>query len=530
MSFNKYWLFIPILLIGLFLKVYRIDQKYFWFDEVSSISHTSGNQFNPPVKNLVLPITVYKDQLRLNKQGYTFGSELKGLFTSVNMNPLHYPLLMIWTRILGDEPVMYRWFNVLMILMTLPILFLLSQKLFNNPMAGWVAITIYATSPYINYFTHEARYHITWAFFIVTTCYLFIKSLDSEKLIWWVGVVVTATCSMYISLISIPTLVGLFLWGTIYYKYERRKIVISFALAFLFYLPWLYWLYINRNEIGTGLAWHGVFGENISVIKLVFLQLFVPAQSFVLPADFMTFNYFGLNSVYVLLMPLLFLLFIVVSIVYSIKNKTKYAGLFLVFVFLPLSMFFVASDFIRGVSASTVHRYQVVNIVGVILFLSYFLSDKMAQGKRTFYAAYILIIGIGIIITIKSVSEIRQTKNGDATIREGKLYSAKESPLIISDFKGLPMGLDYLEFLEVANSIESDNVDIIYASSDIKNIDSLVLSRNYSDVFISFSSDELINNLKMQFGKNIKEVSFDGIAPIWKIDNSYFSKVSYGSR
>src|SRR5690606_16537359 len=135
----------------------------------------------------------------------------------------------------------------------------------------------------------------------------------------------------------------------------------------------------------------------------------------------------------------------------------------------PMVLFFVASDMIRGVGGSFIHRYQVINILGAILIVSYFLSEKMAESKWLFFAMYIIIIGMGIFSIIKSVSDNPGTLNGDATIREGKYYSTKDYPLIITDFEKLPMGLGYLEFLEVANAIESNQVDIIYASPNIKN-------------------------------------------------------------
>jgi hypothetical protein len=80
---DKPWLYIVLLAIGLFFKVYQIDQKFFWYDEIATIAHTSGNQIAPPPENKVHSIQYYKDQLRLNKQDYSLGSEISGLFSSV---------------------------------------------------------------------------------------------------------------------------------------------------------------------------------------------------------------------------------------------------------------------------------------------------------------------------------------------------------------------------------------------------------------------------------------------------------------
>jgi len=519
--FTKPWIFVAILAIGIFFKVYKIDQKFYWYDEIATIEHTSGYQIEPLEKNKILPITAYKEQLRLNRHNYKFITLFENFRVKTNLNPLHYPLLMIWIRIVGDEPVSYRWFNVFIFLLTLPILFLLARKLFKNPMAGWVAITIYACSPFINFFTHEARYHITWAFFLLLTCYLFLKALEDNKLKWWLAYTVASTCTMHMSLISIPSLAGLFLWGFFYHKQYRKQVFISSALAFLIYVPWILLLYANRNEITGALSWHSIVGQDVPFFKLLYAQVIVPAKSFWVPVDFMRFRFPRSNFRWIELISLFPLLLIHVAVVYSVWKKNRNAGVFLIFVVLPMILFFVISDTIRGVGGSMIHRYQVINVVGAILFVSYFLSAKMAENKWPAFVAYFLIIGMGVYTMINfsknPVWDMPGQHRCKQTITEGEFYSSKDSPLIISDFKNLPMGLGYIKVLEITNAYQSDNIDILHATSDIENITSYVESKNYTDVYISLSSDQFVNHLKQTYGDKIVKVELDGAAPVWQI-------------
>jgi hypothetical protein len=97
------WLYLIIVLLGLSLKLYHIDYRLFWYDEVAAILHTSGNQtFDIPV-NEIKNISYYNDQLHLRKQDQTIGSQLKGLYSSTNLNPLHYSFLMLWYTVAGDK-------------------------------------------------------------------------------------------------------------------------------------------------------------------------------------------------------------------------------------------------------------------------------------------------------------------------------------------------------------------------------------------------------------------------------------------
>ena len=46
------WIYLFIVLIGIFLKFYRIDYRYFWYDEVCTIMHTSGTSGNAFLEKL----------------------------------------------------------------------------------------------------------------------------------------------------------------------------------------------------------------------------------------------------------------------------------------------------------------------------------------------------------------------------------------------------------------------------------------------------------------------------------------------
>ena len=71
------WLYIFIVLIGVSIKLVRIDYRLFWADEIATVLHTSGNQtFDIPV-NEIKNISYYNDQLHLKKQDQTIGSQLR---------------------------------------------------------------------------------------------------------------------------------------------------------------------------------------------------------------------------------------------------------------------------------------------------------------------------------------------------------------------------------------------------------------------------------------------------------------------
>jgi uncharacterized membrane protein len=125
--------------------------------------HTSGidgNAFEEKLPiNELKNISYYHDLLSLNNQDLSIQTQLKGIWNMTNLNPLHYAILVFWHRVAGDKDVHYRYFNVLIFILTLPFLFLLAKLLFKSNMAGWLAVAIFAVSPFFQNYTFEARYN-----------------------------------------------------------------------------------------------------------------------------------------------------------------------------------------------------------------------------------------------------------------------------------------------------------------------------------------------------------------------------------
>lgn len=126
----RFRLYIFISLAGILLKFYHLDYKLLWIDEVYAIQHTSGipDREYPALipSNEIKSAGFYFDLYHLGKQDYALCSQLKGLLAAPQLNPLHYPFLMVWYRIVGDNPVHFRLFSVFVFVITLPFLFLLS--------------------------------------------------------------------------------------------------------------------------------------------------------------------------------------------------------------------------------------------------------------------------------------------------------------------------------------------------------------------------------------------------------------------
>ena len=522
------YLYIFIVLIGISFKFYRLDYKLFWIDEISTIQHTSGlpdGSYTASVPvNEVKNINFYKDLYHLNKQPLTITSELKGLFSSRNLNPLHYPFLMIWYRVVGDDPVDFRLFGVFIFILTLPFLFLLSKSLFNSNLAGWIAVSLYAVSPFIHIFTQEARYYILWSFILIVLHYFFLESLQRNNLKWWAGYAFVVALSLYASPVS-----GIIIFGHMIFVFLTRKdliknCIISILSGFILFLPWALNLYFNLDKVISSLSWHSNAGQQIHFLFPLLGQCFYMFSIF---SSFIDFFYVfdqasrnfppGLMSSFLLNFAVLHI--VVTAFVFLLKKTKKETKYFLLLIILPGLIFFYSLDVVRNGMTSWWWRYLIFITTGIILVMTNFLREKIEKGSLTYSFVYIAlaVIGIGSMFNISLGRHWFLGRQWDCYIEDARLFSSASEPLLITDFA---FNHGMINFMVTMLECNSENIDILRASSDIKNLEGIISSKDYSDIYVVHGSDELIENLKSQFGEKMDLLNVEGTSSIWKINIS----------
>lgn len=516
------WLYFILVLIGVSLKFYKLENRFFWYDEICTIEHTSGNQKFDISVNEIKNISFYSDQLSLKKKKNPIGSELKGLFSSTNLNPLHYTFLMLWYRIIGDDAIHYRLFSVFIFILTLPFLFLFARRLFKSDLAGWIAICLYSFSPYYHYFAQEARYYILWAFLIILLHYLFLIAYSDNKIKWWIAYTLIGILNLYASVLSGLVIISHFIYILLMRKNRWLVFTISAFLIFLAYLPWLISIINNRSEIVTALAWHSQLGKELNIFSLLFIQLLFMAASFIggfntllgiLLSSNLQGNYIQI-SITILLTAL-----IIYSIIYVIKKLPKDKSTFLILILLPQLIFFVVSDIIRNTGGSLFYRYNVITFIGILFFLIYVISRKIELGKVLYFVFFLGIIVFGFY-TIHNDSNNRCWNTPffcEEILKEAQIISSHERQLLILDYSKIT-GINFEGFLTIVNECKSENIDILLATPDIKNVEEIISGENYSSIYLSYTSNELLENLKSQFGDNIDSLELQGILPTWRIN------------
>ena len=515
------WIYLVIVLFGIFLKFYKIDYRYFWFDEVSTIIHTSGiNYYNKLPVNELKNISYYHDLLHLNKQNISIKSQLKGIWNSTNLNPLHYGILVFWHRIVGDEDIHYRYFNVFIFLLTLPFLFKLSEFLFKSKLAGWIAISLFSINPFFQLYTFEARYNILCAFLIIINLYTFLKAINKNNYRWWMGYILSGICCWYSSFNLGLIFIAHFIYLLIFGRKVFVPYIISSFFIFFAYLPWLISIYNNLHEIKDSLAWHAMLG-NHSFIKLIFAQLYYAAYGFFIAKDhtYQTaiFRENQLEGNYIqFIANLLIIVLLIFSITYTYKKGETKVFIFILLIIISQSLFFLISDLIRNTGISLILRYNILIIMGFLFFLIFLFKEKLTLGSYIFQVFFFGIVALGIIsgfyLAKKNIIRILNKDMNNASF-----LSKYDKPLLISDMNTVYMPGSIPGILAFTNACKSDKIDFLHVSPDIQNISDYYDSDNYSNIFLLHGSQELINNLKLQLGDKMDSLEIKGMTNEWQI-------------
>ena len=522
----KSWPYLVIVIIGTLLKFYHLDRKLFWEDEVSTVFYTSAIrdtiiQKSIPV-NQISSFGYYDSLLHLSTKPYSLKNEVTGILSETHLTPAHYVFLTLWYRLAGDNDIDYRLFSVFVFIISLPFIFLLAKTLFNTRLAGWIAMSLYAVSPFINLEAQEARYYILWVFFFILSNYLFLLAIKHNKAVWWIGYSVASVLALYTSMTSALFIFGHLLYILLFKKELRIQFIISLLFIVLAYLPWMYFLFTVRETIESGLAWHKNFHSSFFSLDLLFFQLlgFVRSFAFLFDSNLYLFWFGGKTSpgIYsVLLIDLVLLAFIIYSIFYLFTRTSKEIRWFLILIILPLFLILYISDVIRNGFTSVLWRYQIVNMVGVSLIVTNLLKDKIVKGKWLYIGIYfgLVLFGIASILKIDANRCWMTVPSCKSNIEEAQLISNANHPLIITNFKP---GL--VNFLAVLHDSRAKNADIMYCKGTLPNLKEKIAGKAYSEIYVLNASDTLAQQIKSQFGKSMlpcrKKV--DRFSPqIWQI-------------
>lgn len=517
---------IVTILISLTYRYNNIDHRFYWFDEIITIEHTSGIQVWEHDEHLALDevksISYYKEMISLNERELSIKDQLKGISGLVKLNPLQYVLLTFWHRLAGDSTTSFRLFSLFMFILCIPLLYYLIKRSTGSVSTALIAILLFSISPFYYEISTSARWPILSTFLLLLNLILFIEAEKRNKAIWWGLFIISSVLMLYATIIAALVILAELIYVAMYRRDILKPFAISSFIILLAYSPWLTMVLNNLDIFQGELQWHTRIRERGGISDTLYRHLFSlffligttpPGYSFpFLPWEQETF-YFLIPTMLMIALILLALPFFLGEV----KTKqARYDRLFLILLIVS-SGAFLLTDIIRESKASVIPRYQYISILALL----YFLSRWIGSLRSPLNSNNILLLTVIILLPVSTIIDLgsdRCTYGPDCQehIYEAEFIDQAGNSLIITDMYFAPY-VHRITFYSVIAECDEEDADILYSSGDKEVLRKVVQGQEYEHYYVMFSSEEFLNSIRRMFPERVKAVQTDGVFNVLEI-------------
>ena len=212
-----------LLLFAFAWRSYRLDFQSLWRDEVDAIRFSSE------------PFLSFA-----SFEGLTAGLTRPG-----HNGPLYFVWLRGWRWLTGDSEFALRYFSVVAGVLLVALIYQVARRLALGRAAALLAALLAATSPYLLWYSQEAKMYTWLAGLVLLAIYAFQSAMLARRPgRWWALFVLATSLSFYIHILSPLMLVVYGLWGPLQPARWRRRWrgwLLSLGALTVPYLPLLLW-------------------------------------------------------------------------------------------------------------------------------------------------------------------------------------------------------------------------------------------------------------------------------------------------
>lgn len=450
------WFLILMLICGICFRFIEIGHKIYWHDEayttLRSAGYTRYEIDNELFQNRFVPAPELQKFQRI-KPNSTIADTIWSLEQEDPQHPpLYYVMTRFWMQLWGSSIGASRSIAALISLLTLPLMYALAMALFNSKTTALLATTLLALSPFDLLYAQTARQYSLLSVMILGGSWLLVRVMQRDRSQpfpkWsWLGYGLFVALGFYAhpfflltSLAHVAYVLGL--TGSDHLlkpaaRLEQLKawvrdrriwgFVLANGLALLLFSPWIL-IFLERHQQAVATTgWTTVHLGMPYLIKLWLLNL----TSLFFDLDF------GFENPINFLIRLPFLLLVMAALYQVYRRASRSASLFIfTSAWLPF-LLLVIPDLVLGGRRSSVSRYLISCYPAIQLAVAYFLSLKLATGKKFWQAVLVLCIVSSLLSnTISAMADTWWVK--DLSYQNGKVAltlnaEAATKPVVLSD-------------------------------------------------------------------------------------------------
>ena len=259
---SSLWLLIIVLLLGIFFRFAKLENKIFWVDEVATAVRVSGYTISEVIDDLKAKDVVSRRDLLayqvINKER-SLRDSWQALSNSPEHAPLYFLLTRFWLQLWGNSIGVMRSLSAWLSLLIFPCLYWLLEELFNKPFISYLGIAFMSVSPFYVAYAQEARPYSLWTVTILLMGASFLRAIRLNNKQSWAWYTVSLILGFYTSLLSlfIAFFHGIYLLlVTLKNKQQLIKnyIIVS-AIALCCFSPWLYIIATKIQTLQDNTTW-----------------------------------------------------------------------------------------------------------------------------------------------------------------------------------------------------------------------------------------------------------------------------------
>lgn len=387
------FLIIAVLVIGILFRFANLDRKFYWIDETYTSLRVSGYTEAEIIKDIsyqkiTSPADLQKYQ-QINSE-HNLTDTLHSLATEDPQHPpLYYVLARYWAQWFGSSVTAMRSLAAVISLLVFPAIYWLAWELFESSAVAWMAITLFAISPYHILFAQEARQYSLWTLTTILSSATLLRAMRPEStqnavalVLSWALYAGTATLGFYTHLLFVCVAAAHAIYVAVIANWRDVKTFISFYVASLIaligFMPSLVNTVENFNQVRSTTAW----AEQTNYLRLVSRWVGSVTIAFFDIGIDGTAN----TTELALVIPvgIMILALVGYSLYYLCRKTPKRVWLIVLLLIATTALFLAVPDLIKGGRRSANPRYLVPCYVGIQLAAAYLLSAKISNNLENF--------------------------------------------------------------------------------------------------------------------------------------------------
>ena len=394
-------LVVGLVLFGVLLRLYGLEEKIFWHDEVATRVLAAGATMAAQMQGLYHGQVMAVSQV-LQYQQVQHATSVLALIVDLARHdpqhpPLYYLLAKLWVDLWGDSVYVLRTLSVLFSALSLPAMYWLLRELEASRRAAALALLLMCVSPLFILYGQEAREYALWSLALLSSSAALLRALrlsvgpaSAARRAW-----LLYGCFLLVAVYTSLSTLSLILVQVLYVACVTRLqwtralygFIVSLSTVGLLFLPWALNLLRNFEAFSASMAWSSVIViPRTAVLRI--LSLNVTRNVFDFWPDVVQDQWLPITA------SIACTTAVVCAAVWVLRYARRENRLYLVLLLvLPTSLLLVPDLLFGGIRSSNA-RYLMPVWLGVIAVLAIALDQALIR------------------VSVASVSERVRSRNG----------------------------------------------------------------------------------------------------------------------